>query len=707
MQLKAKSFKRWDSLTLSLMVDMKKRVLCLAFCSFVLALSSIAMPRTLASKNIETARNVNSTSSASNSFGATELVVNGGFESVVPFGWGLWHLADEITVTSADNPHSGSNHLVMGGIGVGGTGQAYAEQAFSPAVYAQTNLTLWAKGYNGLTSTLVVWVFYDGYIMTHTKTVTVDYSKITIPIDKATVVVSIRVATYDDLGNIYTAIRFVDDVSMLGSPPISTTIFTEDFEGTFPEPNWNYPYDSNPSSGDDYWDDTIRKSHGGSYSAWCAEVGTQFVNYTVWTEDFEGAFPTPDYQVWDWEPASGFDYWDDTNYRSYGGSWSAWCAQNGTQLIGVDFIENRFVHKYDNDMLAGMLREVNVGGYSFFTFSFWYWLDSEPNGDWLKVGYHDISTGHFITVDVASGNSGGWKYTEVNLPASTLYVVIFFDSDSVNKDFEGAYVDNIALIGTMEVPNRSISQYDDNMMAAMYRPVNLAGYSSATLSYWYWIDSEFGYDYLQVIYINSSGWFYEALEQGNSNGWQYWEVPIPVTANYVGFYFRSDSSVHNHEGAYVDDVTLTATLPTIESCDAGGTVKDSFDVSDTFYAKGSGYSPFATYNVYIVDDIVWVDGMNIPSRIPGTVLSMTMDASGNIPPITFWFPPLALGKYDIMVDVNNNSKYDASIDALDDNDIQVTAGFQVVPEFPSFIILPLFMMVTLLTVTIYKRKHVI
>jgi len=37
-------------------------------------------------------------------------------------------------------------------------------------------------------------------------------------------------------------------------------------------------------------------------------------------------------------------------------------------------------------------------------------------------------------------------------------------------------------------------------------------------------------------------------------------------------------------------------------------------------------------------------------------------------------------KHDILVGVNNNQKYDANIDALDDNDTQ-GAGFLVVPEY--------------------------
>ena len=32
-------------------------------------------------------------------------------------------------------------------------------------------------------------------------------------------------------------------------------------------------------------------------------------------------------------------------------------------------------------------------------------------------------------------------------------------------------------------------------------------------------------------------------------------------------------------------------------------------------------------------------------------------------------------------------------------------GTQVIPEFPSFLILPLFMIATLLAVVVYRRKH--
>lgn len=40
------------------------------------------------------------------------------------------------------------------------------------------------------------------------------------------------------------------------------------------------------------------------------------------------------------------------------------------------------------------------------------------------------------------------------------------------------------------------------------------------------------------------------------------------------------------------------------------------------------------------------------------------------------------GKYDIVVDVNGNGKYDSGIDAIDSDDVQISGGFLVIPEYP-------------------------
>lgn len=68
--------------------------------------------------------------------------------------------------------------------------------------------------------------------------------------------------------------------------------------------------------------------------------------------------------------------------------------------------------------------------------------------------------------------------------------------------------------------------------------------------------------------------------------------------------------------------------------------------------------------------------------MPGTIIFFVTDSDGNITTLA-WGQPLTLGKYDIIVDVNGNGVYDEGIDALDDNDTEITAGIVVIPEFQS------------------------
>jgi hypothetical protein len=159
----------------------------------------------------------------------------------------------------------------------------------------------------------------------------------------------------------------------------------------------------------------------------------------------------------------------------------------------------------------------------------------------------------------------------------------------------------------------------------------------------------------------------------------------------------------------VGDRNLTAifvgTPPFVESCNQTGIQKDYFNTTDEVYVKGTGYLPMTSYDIYIVDDVAWTDGMAIPERVLGTVTSIVTNSFGNISKTLVWSSPLAEGKYDICVDVNGNGMYDQHVDALDDYEGQVTAGF-VVPEFPSFLIISLFVIATLLSAIVHRKKHI-
>jgi len=123
--------------------------------------------------------------------------------------------------------------------------------------------------------------------------------------------------------------------------------------------------------------------------------------------------------------------------------------------------------------------------------------------------------------------------------------------------------------------------------------------------------------------------------------------------------------------------------PTIGSCNSAGVKVDTFYPNETVYVNGDNYGFSASYEIYLVNDVVtWVDHMLIPARITGTATTVASNSGGAVDPVTVWNAPLTLGKYDIVVDVNGNGRYDSEIDALDSDEVQITSGFVVIPEFP-------------------------
>jgi hypothetical protein len=122
-------------------------------------------------------------------------------------------------------------------------------------------------------------------------------------------------------------------------------------------------------------------------------------------------------------------------------------------------------------------------------------------------------------------------------------------------------------------------------------------------------------------------------------------------------------------------------VPTIKSCDSTGTEKSSFDLGEEVWVKGNDFEMSKSFDIYVVSDVTWSDGMPIPARVLGTETTVSSDSLGNIAPTRVWSDPLTPGKYDIVVDVNGNGEYDEGVDALDDSEVEVTAGFFVIPEF--------------------------
>jgi uncharacterized repeat protein (TIGR02543 family) len=156
-----------------------------------------------------------------------------------------------------------------------------------------------------------------------------------------------------------------------------------------------------------------------------------------------------------------------------------------------------------------------------------------------------------------------------------------------------------------------------------------------------------------------------------------------------------------------EDSTITWTWqvqPTIESCDNTGNKKDVFSPGETVYITGTGYAENQTYSIYIVNATTWINGMAIPEGIQGTATSVSTDSTGIIQITMVCNETLTPGNYDILINVNGTSTYDAQADTL--YTIQILPQAQSSPEYVFGTILGLTgCFAALGAFRIYKRKR--
>ena len=193
------------------------------------------------------------------------------------------------------------------------------------------------------------------------------------------------------------------------------------------------------------------------------------------------------------------------------------------------------------------------------------------------------------------------------------------------------------------------------------------------------------------------------------NLWMDASVPLPSyasanfynTAQFLSLDVPDGVTWTSASGIFMSEVS-SPEIATIESSDISGTKTDIFQPGESVYAIGSGYAASTTYDLYVVSDTTWTDGMAIPTRVSGTETSVATDASGNITAETLIWSSSVQGQYDIVVDVNGNGNYDEGTDALDDMDVS-DAGFEAIPEF-STIAIPVAAILGLLFLFNYRKR---
>lgn len=345
------------------------------------------------------------------------------------------------------------------------------------------------------------------------------------------------------------------------------------------------------------------------------------------------------------------------------------------------------------------------------------WVRNETSGESFPTNpTYDTSTGEYSIPDMPPGEYGISVFIDDALPFNGEHgfagdfdgwnspIVVPEGQPIVNRNLTAVKtlhlkspVDNAAVIGPWSYPEDTYPR--EKMMFTWDALAEASSYQASIGEY-----------------DRSIDFTYVGLVASNVTSDVKWNVTLPMTVENHLYSFNlyayniNDLMVGKlmvpYSSGYGWDYRFRlAPQAIVESCSSAGDQKDRFDFGETVYVTGGNFSASKTYNFSIVvDQETWTDSMAIPERVPGTVITVSSNNNGDIPPTAVWTGPQTVGKYDIVVDVNGNGQYDVGIDALDDSDIEVTAGFSVIPELSPSFILPLFMIATLLMIAVPKSR---
>ena len=150
----------------------------------------------------------------------------------------------------------------------------------------------------------------------------------------------------------------------------------------------------------------------------------------------------------------------------------------------------------------------------------------------------------------------GWQTGDNNILNTPCYWGVVnqaFGGEGVKSGISKAYCAAVGYQGSAAAP-----LYQPNMSAYMLRPLNLTGYTNATLSFWFRIPQIEGsiYDNAKVFIDDAQVWFRGTRQAGA------WAQAVISLESFVGsahtlkFQFDTDGDLE-YEGMYLDDVLVT------------------------------------------------------------------------------------------------------------------------------------------------------
>lgn len=174
------------------------------------------------------------------------------------------------------------------------------------------------------------------------------------------------------------------------------------------------------------------------------EMQLEAAGYSVpiMTQTFEGAFPpATGWSIYDGNPNDGMEYyWDDDDYKPYGGSWAAWPANGGAN--GLDPAQSMYPSNMDTWMIYGPFDLSNAKSANV---AFMLWRHIEVSYDHLFFGI----SGDNVTYNGWSWDgSADWESKTYSLNSyigdNSVWIGWHFTSDGTVQ-YEGPWIDDIML----------------------------------------------------------------------------------------------------------------------------------------------------------------------------------------------------------------------------------------------------------------------
>lgn len=143
--------------------------------------------------------------------------------------------------------------------------------------------------------------------------------------------------------------------------------------------------------------------------------------------------------------------------------------------------------------------------------------------------------------------------------------------------------------------------------------------------------------------------------------------------------------------AYIEGEPISANHTTnicqayVVSSDSAGEEKNLFRLDENVSCYAGNLPSNKNVDIYIVPnrETDWEIGESIGSDVSDGINTVTTESNGDIENMIIWNRPLDPGKYDIIVDVNQDGYLNAS-EPVDD--VSADEGFEAIPEFSNIAI---------------------